>query len=59
MDAHSLQAFFRLGVFITLCSLIMTLLQPRDSAEFVVSVCSTMIGGTMILIALIVLRLTR
>lgn len=59
MDPRSLHAFLRFGVFIGLCGLGLAVLQPRNSAEYVVSMCSAMIGGTMILLAVVAIRLTR
>ena len=51
----ALQGFFRIGVFIASCGLVMAFLQPRDSGEFVISVCSSLIGLVMMgMVALIV-----
>ncbi|MDX1995226.1 MAG: hypothetical protein SF029_22780 [bacterium] len=59
MDSRQLHAFFRFGVFIFVCSLVLVFLQPPGSAEYVVSVCSTLIGAVMLLLVLVILRLTR
>jgi len=44
MNPEALKAFFRGGVFIAGVALILMLALPRDSAEFVVSTCSLLIG---------------
>jgi hypothetical protein len=54
-----LRGFLSIGVLLTLASVVSALLQPRDSAEFVVSVCSTGIGLTLFLSALVMWRLTQ
>jgi hypothetical protein len=35
------------------------LFQPRHSAEFVLSVCSALMGGTLMLAVVIIMRLSR
>ncbi len=54
-----LQVFFRIGVFIVACGLSLVFFQPRDSPEFVVSICSALVGGFLILGAVIIARLIR
>jgi hypothetical protein len=44
MTADALRAFFRAGVFVTLVSFMLVLATKRESAEFVISVCSMGIG---------------
>ena len=48
MTPDALRAFFRGGLFVTLVSLILVLTTNRSSAEFVISVCSLLIGLTLI-----------
>lgn len=48
MSPEALRTFFRGGVFIAGLALILMLALPRDSAEFVVSTCSLMIGLALI-----------
>ncbi len=50
-------AWFRIALFITLVSATLIPFQPRDSAEFVISVASFAIG--LIFIALIVVIVRR
>ncbi len=50
MTPDALRAFFRIGVFVTAISVILAIANPRDSAEFVVSVCSIMIGITLMIL---------
>ena len=53
MSPEWLQGFFRAGVLVAVVSLALVFSVPRNSAEFVVSVCSLIIGLTLIgLIAL-------
>ncbi len=53
MSSEFLQGFLRAGMFVALVSLVLVLTTQRNSAEFVVSVCSLMIG--LILVGAIVL----
>lgn len=61
MDARLevLRAFFRIGVFIGVCGLLMALVEPRNSPEFVVSLCSAGIGGALMLGVAIMIWLSR
>lgn len=55
-DHEVLRGFLRIGIFVGVCGLIMALMQPRDSAGFVLSVCSALIGGVLILGVVILTR---
>ncbi|CAA9562006.1 MAG: hypothetical protein AVDCRST_MAG86-715 [uncultured Truepera sp.] len=44
MSGDGLKLFLRAGVFLVIISLLLILLVPRESAEFVVSVLSLVIG---------------
>lgn len=59
MAPDAMQGFLRLGLFIGVPSLLMIFIQPPGSAEFIVSVCSTAIGGAIIAGVVIVTRLAR
>ncbi len=59
MNSEALRAFFRSGVFIAGLALILMLALPRDSAEFVVSTCSLMIGLALMAGVGLVVLLTR
>lgn len=48
MNPDALRAFFRGGIFVAGMGLLLMLALPRDSAEFVVSTCSLMIGLVLI-----------
>ncbi len=54
-----LRGFLRIGVFIGVCGLLLALIEPRHSPEFVLSVCSALIGGGLMLGVAIILRATR
>jgi hypothetical protein len=56
---EALRGFFRIGMFIGLCGFVMIFFQPRHSAEFVLSVCSALMGGTLMLAVVIIMRLSR
>lgn len=58
MNPQALQAFFRAGIFIAGLALVLMLALPRDSAEFVVSTCSLLIGLALIGCVWLVTRLT-
>ncbi len=51
------QAWFRVAVFMTLVSAILIFFEPRDSAEFVVSVASFVVG--LVFIGIIVIATRR
>lgn len=54
MTPEYMRGFLRAGVFIALVSLLLIFLVPRDSAEFVISVCSLLMGLALVgIIALI------
>ena len=50
---------FMMGAFIGLCGFLLMLVEPRHSPEFVLSLCSALIGGALMLGVMIVLRLSR
>ncbi|MCZ7540956.1 MAG: hypothetical protein M5U29_13830 [Anaerolineae bacterium] len=56
MDPEVLRGFLRIGMFVGVCGLVMALVQPRDSAEFVLSVCSALMGGALIVGVVILTR---
>ncbi|MCL4876342.1 MAG: hypothetical protein KJ064_06780 [Anaerolineae bacterium] len=43
-----LRVFLGIGTLMTGCSIVMLFVQPRDSAEFVISVCNIFIGLALI-----------
>ena len=49
-------AWFRVAIFITLVSGLLALIEPRDSAEFIVSVASFVIGLVFILIIVVMIK---
>lgn len=51
-----IRAFLRLGIFVGGCGLVMSFMQPPNSAEFVLSVCSATLGGGLVLAAIGVQR---
>jgi hypothetical protein len=48
MTSDALRAFFRAGIFLVVVSFGLVLTTRPETAEFVVSVCSLMIGGTLV-----------
>ncbi|MAS33363.1 MAG: hypothetical protein CL610_05115 [Anaerolineaceae bacterium] len=59
MSPDALRAFFRMGVWVTIVALILVVTVPRESAEFVVSICSLGVGVALISVVLLVQRLLR
>lgn len=51
------QAWFRVAVFITLVSAVLILFEPRDSAEFVVSFFTFVIG--LVFVGIVVILTQR
>ena len=56
---EALKGFFRIGMFVGVCGLIMIFLQPPGSAEFVLSVCSALLGGAILLAVILTTRILR
>ena len=54
-----LHAFFRIGSFIAVGGVVLALLNPTDSGEFVISVLSAVLGGLLMLGVAIMVRLSR
>ncbi|MBI1257995.1 MAG: hypothetical protein GC204_11025 [Chloroflexi bacterium] len=59
MNPEVYRAFLRSGVFIAGVALLLMLAVKRDSAEFVVSTCSLLIGLTLIGGVVLMTWLTR
>ncbi|MDX2160813.1 MAG: hypothetical protein SF162_05760 [bacterium] len=59
MNPDALRGAFRIAIFLAVCGFGLAALQPPQSGEFVVSVCSGLIGMVMIGVVLLVIRLTR
>ncbi len=57
MSSDAGQAWFRLGVFLVLMSLIILPFQRRNSAEFVVTVLALMVGLLMLVIVTVIIKL--
>jgi hypothetical protein len=55
MNPEVLKGFARIGILVGGGGLIFMLAEPRSSPEFIVSVCSALIGG-ILLIGVVVLR---
>lgn len=58
-EDHPVKGFLQLGFFVGGSGLVLALLQPRDSAEFVLSVCSAAMGGFIVAASLIITRLLK
>ena len=56
MNPDALRAYFRLGVWVLLASLILVIAVPRNSPEFVVSLCSVGVGLALIAGVLVLRR---
>lgn len=54
-----LRGFFRIGIFIGLCGFVMIFFQPVNSPEFVLSICSAVMGGALVLGVVMMMRLSR
>ena len=48
MPDEVLKGFLRIGLFVGVCGFAMIFFQPPDSAQFVLSVCSALIGFTLV-----------
>lgn len=59
MNPDALRAYFRMGMWVTLVALVLVLAVPRDTPEFVVSVCSLAVGLTLTGVVALLSRLMR
>ena len=59
MDQGFLKGFVRIGFFVGGGGLILLLLEPRNSPEWVISLCSVLIGAVLIVSAITVSRLLK
>lgn len=59
MNPEALRAFMRAGVFIAGLALLLVFAVPRESAEFVASVCSLMLGLALVFGSGLVAWMTR
>lgn len=59
MNRDGLKGLLQLGFFFTGLSFCSLVLQPRDSGEFVLSVCSLGIGLTILLLTFILIMAMR
>jgi hypothetical protein len=58
MNPDVLKAFLRSGIFVAGLGLALMLASPRESAEFVVSTCSFIIGLVLVGAVVVVTRMT-
>ncbi len=56
MHREILKGFARIGIFVGGGGLVLLFLEPRSSPEWVVSLCSALIGGVLLAGALILSR---
>jgi hypothetical protein len=59
MSPDAGQAWFRLGTFLVLMSLVSFFFTPRDSAEFVISALSLVIGLLMLGMVTLIIKLSN
>lgn len=48
MDREVLKGFARIGIFVGGGGLVLLFIEPRNSPEFVVSLCSALVGGVLL-----------
>jgi hypothetical protein len=56
VDPQILRAGFRIAAFVTATAAVLLLFEPRDSAEFVVSVMALVIGLTFMTLVAVLIR---
>ncbi|MBL8146114.1 MAG: hypothetical protein JNL34_06995 [Anaerolineae bacterium] len=59
LDRDTLRTLLSLGALVGIGGLLLAFVEPPGSAEQVISVCSAVIGGTLILIVVLVSRFQR
>jgi len=56
---EAIKGFVRIGFFVGGGGLVLLFLEPRSSPEWVVSLCSTLLGGVLIIGAVIAVRFLK
>ena len=59
MRGEAIRGFLQIGVFVGAGGWLLALMLPPDSPEFVVSVCSGIIGTILIVAAIVLARVMR
>ncbi len=59
MNRDVLKAFARIGLFVGVGGLLLLLVEPRNSPEWIVSLCSALVGGALILVVVAVGRFLK
>jgi hypothetical protein len=59
MDREILKGFARIGLFVGGGGLVLLLVEPRNSPEYIVSLCSAILGGLLLLGVVIISRWMR
>jgi hypothetical protein len=59
MNRNAVQSLLAMGIFVGMGGLLLAFVQPQDSPEFIVSLCSAGIGLALIGLAVLLNRLFR
>lgn len=59
MAHEALRGFLQLGILVGGCGLVLIFTQPTNSPGWVLSICSAMIGGVLVLLTLLLARFLR
>ena len=59
MAADALKGFLRLGFMVGGCGLLLAFFQPRESPQFVLSMCSAAMGLTLVVGVIVVSRFLK
>lgn len=59
IDSGALAGFLRIGFFVGGCGLLMLFVQPPNTAEWVLSACSAMMGAMLVAGVIAVMRWSR
>ena len=53
---NALRGFLQIGIFIGGTGLVLAFIEPRDSPEFVLSVCSAAMGAVLVVAVAVMIR---
>ncbi len=53
---NALRGFLQIGIFIGGTGLVLAFIEPRDSPEFVLSVCSAAMGAALVVAVAVMIR---
>lgn len=58
MNRNLLRGFLQIGIFVGGGGVLLAFIQPKDSPEFIASICSAVVGFTLLIVVILFHRMT-